>query len=110
MASPFDPNDKPWPGTGPGQFLNGAGIALDDAGKSVEVDVTERSVAATDAIVQRLSAALARALADEKVKSIIRTLGNDTGAGTPDDLAAQVRWDVSNFRRIIDERHLTFPE
>jgi tripartite-type tricarboxylate transporter receptor subunit TctC len=63
-----------------------------------------------DAIVQRLSAALARALADEKVKSIIRTLGNDTGAGTPDDLAAQVRWDVSNFRRIIDERHLTFPE
>jgi hypothetical protein len=24
--------------------------------------------------------------------------------------AAQIRWDISNFRRIIEERHLTFPE
>lgn len=63
-----------------------------------------------DAIVKRLSDALAKALTDEKVRAIIRTLGNDTGAGTPEDLAAQIRWDLSNFKRIIDERHLSFPE
>lgn len=63
-----------------------------------------------DAIVKRLSDALSRALTDEKVRAIIRTAGNDVGAGTPEDLAAQVRWDVSNFKRIIDERHLSFPE
>ena len=28
----------------------------------------------------------------------------------PEDLATQVRWDVSNFKRIIDGRKLTFPE
>ncbi len=66
--------------------------------------------ATPDAVVQRLSEALRRALADDKVRGIIRTLGNDVGAGTPDDLAAQIRWDVSNFKRIIDERQLTFPE
>ena len=63
-----------------------------------------------DAIVQRLSEALKRALAGEKARSIIQSLGNDVGAGTPEDLAAQIRWDVSNFKRIIDERHLSFPE
>ena len=63
-----------------------------------------------DAVVRRLSAALVQALADEKVRAIIRTLGNDAGAGTPEDLAAQIRSDITNFRRIIDERHLTFPE
>ncbi|MEK7878208.1 MAG: tripartite tricarboxylate transporter substrate-binding protein [Pseudomonadota bacterium] len=63
-----------------------------------------------DAIVKRLSEALSRALTDEKVRAIIRTLGNDVGAGTPEDLAAQIRWDLSNFKRIIDERKLVFPE
>ena len=63
-----------------------------------------------DAVVRRLSAALVQALADEKVRAIIRTLGNDAGAGTPEDLAAQIRSDITNFKRIIDERHLTFPE
>jgi tripartite-type tricarboxylate transporter receptor subunit TctC len=63
-----------------------------------------------DAIVNRLSDALAKALTDEKVRTIIRTLGNDVGAGTPEDLAAQIRWDLSNFKRIIDERQLSFPE
>jgi hypothetical protein len=32
------------------------------------------------------------------------------GAGTPEDLAAQIRWDLSNFKRIIDERKLVFPD
>jgi tripartite-type tricarboxylate transporter receptor subunit TctC len=63
-----------------------------------------------DAAIKRLSEALAKALADEKVRAVIRTLGNEPGLGTPDDLAAQMRWDISNFRRIIDERKLTFPE
>ena len=36
-----------------------------------------------EAIVRRLSEALSRALADEKVRATIRTLGNETGAGTP---------------------------
>src|SRR5262249_46145195 len=51
-----------------------------------------------DAIVKRLSEALARALADEKVRSTIRSLGNEPGPGTPDDLAAQIRSDLANFR------------
>ena len=63
-----------------------------------------------DAIVRRLSDALRRALADDKVRATIRSLGNDVGAGTPDDLAAQIRSDLVNFKRIIDERRLTFPE
>lgn len=63
-----------------------------------------------DAAVRRLSEALKRALADEKVRSVIRSLGNDMGAGTPEDLAAQIRSDISKFKRIIDERQLTFPE
>jgi tripartite-type tricarboxylate transporter receptor subunit TctC len=66
--------------------------------------------ATPDAVVQRLSDALSRALTNEKARSAIRALGNEAGAGTPDDLAAQVRWDISNFKRIIDERRLTFPE
>jgi hypothetical protein len=44
------------------------------------------------------------------VRATIRSLGNDVGAGTPEDLAAQIRSDIANFRRIIDERHLSFPE
>jgi len=63
-----------------------------------------------EAVVNRLGEALRRALADEKVRATIRTLGNEPGAGTPEDLAAQVKWDISNFRRIIDERRLKFPE
>lgn len=66
--------------------------------------------ATPDAVVRRLSDALARALTTDKVRAAIRALGNEPGAGTPDELAAQVKWDVSNFRRIIDERRLTFPE
>jgi tripartite-type tricarboxylate transporter receptor subunit TctC len=63
-----------------------------------------------DAVVRRLSDALKRALADEKVRATIRSLGNDVGAGTPEDLAAQIRSDIANFKRIIDERRLSFPE
>jgi tripartite-type tricarboxylate transporter receptor subunit TctC len=63
-----------------------------------------------DAVVQRLSDALRRALADEKVRAVIRSLGNDVGAGTPEELAAQIRSDLANFKRIIDERRLVFPE
>ena len=66
--------------------------------------------ATPDAVVQTLNEALNRALATEKVRAIIRALGNEPGAGTPEDLAAQIRWDISNFKRIIDERKLTFPE
>lgn len=63
-----------------------------------------------EAVVQKLSEALSRALANEKVRAAIRTLGNDVGAGTPEELAAQIRSDLSSFKRIIDERKLTFPE
>ena len=63
-----------------------------------------------NAVVRRLSEALSRALADEKVRATIRSLGNDVGSGTPEELAAQIRSDISNFRRIIDERRLSFPD
>ena len=63
-----------------------------------------------DAIVKRISDSLVKALADEKVRATIRTLGNEPGAGTPDELGAQIKWDVANFRKIIEERKLVFPE
>lgn len=66
--------------------------------------------ATPDAVVKRLSEALAQALTDEKVRSTIRSFGLNAGAGTPEDLANQVRTDMTKFRRIIDERRLSFPE
>jgi len=63
-----------------------------------------------EAVVRRVNEALNYALATEKVGAIIRTLGNEPGPGTPDDLATQIRDDLLKFRRIIEERRLTFPE
>ncbi len=63
-----------------------------------------------DAAIKRLSAALVKALADEKVRATINALGNQPGAGTPQELAEQVKIDMGKFRRIIDERKLVFPE
>jgi tripartite-type tricarboxylate transporter receptor subunit TctC len=63
-----------------------------------------------DAAIKRLSAALVKALADEKVRATIRTLGNEPGTGTPEELAATIRSDLVNFRRIIEQRKLSFPE
>lgn len=63
-----------------------------------------------DAAIKRLSAALVKALADEKVRATIRTLGNEPGTGTPEELAAQIGSDIVNFRRIIEQRKLSFPE
>ena len=63
-----------------------------------------------DAVVRRLSAALVKALSDEKVRANIRMLGNEPGAGTPEELAAQIRSDMASFRRIIEQRQLSFPD
>jgi tripartite-type tricarboxylate transporter receptor subunit TctC len=65
---------------------------------------------APDATVRRVSTALVKALADDKVRAVIRTLGNEPGAGTPEELAAQVRSDITNFRRIIEQRKLNISE
>ena len=65
---------------------------------------------APDTAVRRLSTALVKALSDEKVRATIRTLGNEPGAGTPEELAAQVRSDITSFRRIIEQRKLSFAE
>ncbi len=65
---------------------------------------------APDAAVRRISAALVKALADEKVRATIRTLGNEPGAGTPEELAAQVRSDITSFKRIIEQRKLNFAD
>ncbi len=63
-----------------------------------------------DAAIRRLSAALVKALSDEKVRATIRALGNEPGMGTPDELAVTLRADLVNFRRIIEQRKLVFPE
>lgn len=63
-----------------------------------------------DAVIARLSAAMVRGLEDEKVRGVLRSIGFEPGKGTPDDFAEQIRWDIANFRRIISERQLTFPE
>jgi tripartite-type tricarboxylate transporter receptor subunit TctC len=67
-------------------------------------------VGTPDAIVQKLSAALVDALKDEKVRTIIMTMGNMPGTGTPEELAEQLRMDQTMFKRIVDERHLKFDE
>ncbi len=63
-----------------------------------------------DAAIKRVSAALVKALNDEKVRATINTLGNQPGAGTPEELAAQMRVDITKFRGIIEQRKLSFPE
>ena len=63
-----------------------------------------------DAVVQRVSAALVKALRTEKARTAIRALGNEPAEGTPGELAAQVQSDITKFRRIIEDRKLTFPE
>ena len=60
--------------------------------------------------IRRVSAALVKALADEKVRALINTLGNQPGAGTPEELAAQVKTDMAKFRGIIEQRKLVFTE
>lgn len=61
-------------------------------------------------VVARLSQALQQALQDPKVRSDLRTLGYEAGAGTPADLAAQLQSDLGTFRRLIAERNLRFPD
>lgn len=63
-----------------------------------------------DAVVQKLSNALVETLKDDKVRAIILSMGNIPGAGTPVELAAQLRSDQTMFRKIIDDRHLVFPD
>lgn len=63
-----------------------------------------------DAVVQKLSRALVETLKDDKVRSVILSMGNMPGTGTPTELAAQLKSDQSMFRKIIDDRHLVFPE
>ena len=63
-----------------------------------------------DAVVERISQALVRALALDKARATVRSYGLNPGAGTPEDLAEQVRSDLAKFRRIISERKLSFPE
>jgi tripartite-type tricarboxylate transporter receptor subunit TctC len=60
--------------------------------------------------IRRISAALQKALTSEKVRTVINTLGNQPGAGTPEELAAQVKIDLAKFRGIIEQRKLVFPE
>lgn len=63
-----------------------------------------------DAVIRRVSEALVKALAEDKVRNAIRTLGNEPGAGTPEELAAQIRQDIFSFKRLIEQRKLVFPD
>jgi tripartite-type tricarboxylate transporter receptor subunit TctC len=63
-----------------------------------------------DAIVRKISQALVEALKDPKVRATIVAMGNVPGAGTPEELAEQLRTDQVMFKQIINERHLTFAE
>ncbi|MDB5856424.1 MAG: extracytoplasmic binding receptor [Ramlibacter sp.] len=63
-----------------------------------------------DAVIQKLSAALGKALQDEKLRAGLRGAGYEAGAGASAEMAEQLQWDVGNFKRIIAERKLTFPE
>jgi tripartite-type tricarboxylate transporter receptor subunit TctC len=60
--------------------------------------------------IRRVSQALVKAQGDEKVRALINTFGNQPGAGTPEELAAQVRTDLAKFKGIIEQRKLVFSE
>jgi tripartite-type tricarboxylate transporter receptor subunit TctC len=63
-----------------------------------------------DAVVQKLAVALGKALQDEKLRTGLRGAGYEAGLGAPAEMGEQLQWDVSNFKRIIAERKLAFPE
>jgi len=63
-----------------------------------------------DAIVRKLSSALVATLRDEPTITALRTASYEPGKGTPEDLADHIRAEVINFKRIIAERRLTFPD
>ena len=63
-----------------------------------------------DAIVNKVSHALVAALREDSMLATLRTIGFEPGPGTPQDMAEQIRTDLVNFKRIISERHLTFPD
>jgi tripartite-type tricarboxylate transporter receptor subunit TctC len=60
------------------------------------------------AVVRKLSEALQVALKDEKTRASIMQQGNMPGAGTPEELAKTLASDRIMFKRIIEERKLTF--
>ena len=60
--------------------------------------------------IRRVSEALVKAQRDEKVRALINTFGNQPGAGTPEELAAQVKTDLVRFRGIVESRKLVFSE
>lgn len=63
-----------------------------------------------DEIIQKLGAATARSLEDERMRSGLRAAGYEPGLGNPAEMGEQLAWDVNNFRTIIAERKLVFPE
>jgi tripartite-type tricarboxylate transporter receptor subunit TctC len=67
-------------------------------------------VGTPDAIVQKISRALVETLKDPKVRTVIMSMGNEPGAGTPEELADQLRTDQAMFKQIIDQRHLKFTD
>jgi tripartite-type tricarboxylate transporter receptor subunit TctC len=63
-----------------------------------------------DQIVQILSKALAEALKDEKVRTVISSMGNMPALGTPEELSDQMKSDIFMFKKIIKDRNLNFNE
>jgi tripartite-type tricarboxylate transporter receptor subunit TctC len=62
------------------------------------------------AVVRKLSEALQHAVSDEKTRASIMQQGNMPGAGTPEELAKQLASDRLMFKRVIEERKLTFTD
>jgi tripartite-type tricarboxylate transporter receptor subunit TctC len=63
-----------------------------------------------DERIRRVSQALVKAQNDEKVRALINSFGNQPGAGTPEELAAQVKTDLAKFKGIVEQRKLVFTE
>ena len=59
-------------------------------------------------VVQILSKALSEALKEERVRSVILSMGNMPGLGTPEELSEQMKSDVYMFKKIMRDRNLNF--
>jgi tripartite-type tricarboxylate transporter receptor subunit TctC len=55
-----------------------------------------------------LSKALSEALREERVRSVILSMGNMPGLGTPEELSEQMKSDIYMFKKIMRDRNLNF--
>ncbi len=58
------------------------------------------------AIIERVNAAINKALAQPEIKARLTTMGCDPAPGTPDSLAARIEGDVTRWKKLATEKQI----